>query len=204
MDPKRIALWGYSLSAAAVLVAAGLDQRVKAVVAVAPAPMPYDFDAPGKRKKYLDLAIRDRESQARGRAPYYVQYIGDSEETALFDYRKQKDMENLEYDQVMENLSKIAPGFRNEVTVQTLPRLAAWSFDHVPRDVGDKPVLQIYAVHEELPHIRRTQADIWEGLTGPKERHYEDKGHMDIMTPDGHRFANLVKIQVDFVLKHLG
>ncbi|RYP45908.1 hypothetical protein DL768_007812 [Monosporascus sp. mg162] len=187
VDPKRIALWGYSMSVAAVLVAAGLDQRVKLVVA-----------------KYLDLEIRDREAQARGREPFYVPYIGDSEETALFDYHKQRDMEELEYDQVMENLSKLLPGFRNEVTVQTLSRLAAWSFKDVPRHVGATPVLQVYAVHEELEHIRKTQEDIWAGLTGPKERHYEDRGHMDILTPDGHRFVRLVKIQVDFVLKYLG
>ncbi|RYP61824.1 hypothetical protein DL771_009990 [Monosporascus sp. 5C6A] len=187
VDPKRIAFWGYSMSAAAVLVAAGLDPRVKLVVA-----------------KYLDLAIRDREAQARGREPFYVPYIGDSEEDALFDYRKQRDMGELEYDQVMENLSKLFPGFRNEVTVQTLSRLAAWSFKDVPRHVGATPVLQVYAIHEELEHIKKTQEDIWAGLTGPKERHYENSGHMDILTPDGHRFVQLVKIQVDFVLKYLG
>lgn len=204
VDPKRIALWGYSMSAAAVLVAAGLDHRVKLVIAVCPAPVPYNFETPGKRKKYLDLAIRDREAQARGRDPFYVQYISDSEETALFDFRKQRDMENLTYEEAMDNLSRIAPGFRNEVTVQTLPRLAAWSFGDVPKKVGTTPVLQIYAIHEELEHIRKTQHDIWAGLEGPKERHYEDRGHMDILTPDGHRFVQLVKVQVDFVLAHLG
>lgn len=204
VDPKRIALWGYSLSGAAALVAAGLDRRVKLVVAICPAPVPYNLEAPGKRKKYLDLAIRDRESQARGRGPFYVQYIGDSEETALFDFRKQRGMEELEYDQVMENLSKLCPGFHNKVTVQTLSRLAAWSFENIPRNVGSTPVLQIYAVHEELEHIRKTQDDIWTGLTGPKERHYEDRGHMDILTPDGHRFVQLVNVQVDFVLRYLG
>ncbi|KAK7955015.1 hypothetical protein PG996_015820 [Apiospora saccharicola] len=202
VDPKRIALWGYSLSAAAALMAAGLDPRVKLVVAVCPAPVPYNFEVPGKRRKYLDLAVRDRESQARGKEPFYVQYIGDSEETALFDYRKQRGMEDLEYDAVVENLSKIAPGFRNEVTIQTLRRLGSWSFADVPQRVGAIPVLQVFAIHEELQHIRKTQEAIWNGLAGPKERHTEDRGHMDILTPDGHRFAHLVKVQVDFVLKN--
>ncbi|RYP50634.1 hypothetical protein DL768_003916 [Monosporascus sp. mg162] len=204
VDPQRVALWGYSLSAAEALAAAGLDRRVKLVVAVCPAPRPYEMETPAKRKKYLELAIRDRESQARGRGPFYLQFIGDSDETALLNFRKQRGMEELDYDFVMEGLSKI-PNFRNEITAQTLYRIAAWAFDGVPRDVGETPVLQVYAVGEEYEHIRKAQDAIWDALTGPKERHYEqERGHLDILTNDGHRFDKLMKVQIDFVLKHLG
>lgn len=72
------------------------------------------------------------------------------------------------------------------------------------RREGATPVLQVFAIHEELEHIRKTQEAIWSRLTEPKERHTENRGHMDILTPDGHRFAHLVKVQVDFVLKHYG
>ncbi|KAI1073749.1 Alpha/Beta hydrolase protein [Whalleya microplaca] len=202
VDPNRIALWGYSLSGAEVLTAAGLDRRVKLVVVVCPAPRPYDMETPAKRKRYMDLAIRDRESQARGREPFYLQFIGDSEEAALFDYRKQQGMEELDYDSVMESLSKL-PNFNNKVTVQTLSRIAAWPFEGVPKNVGATPVLQVYAGKEEYEHIRRAQDAIWVELTGPKERHYEqESGHMDILNSDGHRFEKLMKVQVDFVLKY--
>lgn len=136
-----------------------------------------------------------------------MQYLSDSEDTALFDYHKQTGMEQAEYDEVMEALMISIPNFRNEVTVQTISRLAAWSSawssNEVPKNVGDKPVLQIYAIREEYEHIRKTQEEIWCGLTGPKERHYEDRGHLDILTPEGDQFTQLMKVQVDFVHKHL-
>lgn len=204
VNPQQIIVWGYSLSAAEALAAAGLDRRVKLVVAVCPAPMPYDMEEPAKRKRLLELANRDREAQTRGREPFYLQYIGDSEETALVDYRKQRGMKGLEYDFVMEGLSRI-PNFRNEVAAQTLYRVAAWHFQGVPGQLGPTPVLQVMAAEEELEHIRKGQEYIWSGLTGPKEMHSEpNRGHMDILTEDGARFDKLMQVQIDFVLKHLG
>lgn len=99
-------------------------------------------------------------------------------EAALFDYRKQKGMEELEYDEVIGNLGRLFPGFRNEVTIQTLRRLAAWSFADVPKRVSATPVLQVFAIHEELEHIRKTQEAYLVGAgRAQREAHREPRSH---------------------------
>lgn len=201
VDPRRIALWGYSLSAAEVLAAAAVDKRVKAVVAVCPASNPFDPQDPTRRRRILVQAIRDRESRARGNPPFELPYIGESEDS-IFNFRFVRGMTKLPYEAVMSGLAAI-PNFRNLITVQTFLNLAMWEIQHLLPLVSPIPVLQLQAEQEELQHIAEGYENIYNALGEPKERHIEaDRGHMDILTND-ERFPAIMKLQVDFILKHL-
>ncbi|KAK0639937.1 Alpha/Beta hydrolase protein [Cercophora newfieldiana] len=206
VDPKRIALWGYSLSGACALSAAALDRRVKAVVAVCPA-QPLDVENAARRNRYLALAIQDRESRARGNDPLTLPFVGLGDaDDAVFNFRLffGTDPGMMDPEVAVEGLEKAVPGYNNQIPVRALANIAAWSFRHLLPFIGNIPVLQVEAGDEELEYIKRQYGPVFEALVGPKERVVvPGKGHMDILSQD-ERFAGTVKVMSDFVLKHLG
>ena len=202
VDGKKIALWGYSLSAAEALAAAALDRRVKLVMAICPA-VPFDMEHAAKRSRFLSQAMRDRESRARGNPPLCLPFIGDSDDGPLFNYRRFRGMADAEYDAVQDGLAAI-PHFRNEITIQTFYNMIAWSFHHQLPLVSPTPVLQINAGEEELPYLKKEYDIIFDKLQSPKQLHVEpDSGHMDILIGD-EKFAALMKVQIAFVEKYFG
>lgn len=212
MDPGRIALWGYSLSAAEALVAASLDaKRIKLVVAVCPAvPLDVENDVE-KRKSYLTQAIQDRESRARGNPPFYIPYIGDTDDgPAIFNYLRFRgvNMGNDFYDSstVFDQIFEIMPNFQNSITVQTFYNVVTWNFLGFLRVMPPRvPVLQICAAEEEVDSVKKSYQTIFDLLPGPKEFHTEpDKGHINILSDDDERFQAFMELQTNFVWKYLG
>ncbi|KAK2754284.1 hypothetical protein FQN54_007164 [Arachnomyces sp. PD_36] len=201
VDPRRIVIWGYSLSAAEGLVAATLDRRVKLVIAICPA-IPLDLDNTEKCNRLLAQAMQDRESQARGNPPFCMPYLGDSDEGALFNFRKFRGVTHDNLDQ----LEEYVPNFKNEITIQTFYNIISWNFmDLLKFRPPPVPVFQVNAAEEELEHVKRNYGTIFDALLEPKEIHVEpNKGHIDILMDDDGRFETLMKMQIDFIEKHLG
>jgi hypothetical protein len=201
VDPRRIVIWGYSLSAAEGLVAAALDRRVKLVVAICPA-IPLDLEDKEKCSRYLAQAMQDRESQARGNPPYCIPYLGDTDDGPVFNFRKFHGVGHEDFHHIIEHV----PNFNNSITIQTFYNLISWHFMdlllHMPPPV---PVFQVCAEEEELPYVKKAYYEIFDRLLEPKEIHVEpNKGHIDILIDDDARFVALMKMQIDFIEKHLG
>ena len=201
VDPHRIVIWGYSLSAAEGLVAAALDRRVKLVIAICPA-IPFDLEDSERRARVLAQAMQDRESQARGNPPFCLPYLGDTDDGPLYNYRKFRGVAHAEYEEILERV----PNFRNLITIQTFYNLVSWNFMDLLRVMPPPvPVFQVNAAEEEVPYVKKAYETIFTRLREPKQLHVEpDKGHINILTDDDERFVALMKLQIDFIQEHLG
>jgi len=203
VDPTRIALWGYSFSAACALAAAGLDKRIKAVVAVCPA-VPFDVDDAEKRNRFLSLAMRDMESRARGNPPLCMPLIGlgGDEDGAIYDYRLFRGTEGMSVDEAVGMFERI-PGFSTQIPIGAFYHMVAWPFEGLLGFVAPTPVLMVTAENEELEYVKRKYGVIYERLTGPKEWHVvRDRGHMDVLNVD-EGFEETVRVQLAFLAKYL-
>ena len=184
------------------MVAAALDKRIKLVITACPA-VPFDIENDTKRNQFISLAIRDRESRSRGNPPVYLPYIGYAEEGALFDYRNFQGWADFELDQVLSALELI-PNYRNEMTAQSIYNVITWKFYDMLPLMGQTPLLQINAEHEELAFMRKNREIIFGKIVGPKELYTETgKGHMNLFQAD-EKFPALMRVQIEFIEKHLG
>lgn len=93
LDPKRVALWGTSLSGGHVLAVAADDPAIAAVVAQVPmidarhrGPIRHRLSAEVlvRTPKILAAALRDVLGARRGRPPHLLAVVGRSRETAAF------------------------------------------------------------------------------------------------------------------------
>lgn len=190
VDPLQISFWGFSFAGMISLSAAALDKRARHVIAVCPLT---DFSFSGKREKVLAKAMKDRESQVSGNAPYCVPVLtakgenpaGFGGHTEAEDYRK------------ILNAHKAAPNYSNSTTLQSYYKIAAWQPFGLLPNVAPTPTLVITAGDDRIS-LAENQGKMMERIEGPKKWHVEpNKGHMDILA--GESFPRLMKLQIDFL-----
>ncbi|KAI9842018.1 MAG: hypothetical protein M1837_007514 [Sclerophora amabilis] len=196
VDSNCIAFWGFSFAGMVSLTAAALDKRAKLVIAVCPLT---DFEF-GREKfpKVLAKVMRDRESQARGNAPFYLPVLTEKGEnpagfgigTAEEDYM------------LIVNAKKLAPNYENRTTLQTYYKIAAWQpFGLMPL-VSPTPVMILTSENDKISHAVN-QLKLFDSMSEPKKSYLAPgKGHMDIFS--GEDFPKLMKLQVDFIRETLG
>jgi pimeloyl-ACP methyl ester carboxylesterase len=203
VDPKRIAVWGYSLGAAESLAAAAVDPRIKLVVAICPSGNPWGHQQKDERNRVLARVMRDRESRLRGNSPFEVPFIGESE-ASIFNIRVLRGrMSEQPYEAVRTGLAAV-DGYRNVITVQTLLHMASWNIMELMPMISPTPVFLILADEEEIQRVKQGGREIYEALGEPKQLHVEpDRGHLDILTND-ERFPAIMKRQVDYLMKYFG
>ncbi|KAH7319001.1 Alpha/Beta hydrolase protein [Rhexocercosporidium sp. MPI-PUGE-AT-0058] len=193
VDPTRIAFWGFSFSGMVCLNAAALDKRAKFVIAVCPLT---DFSFGGKKSKVLAKAMKDRESQALGNAPFCLPVLTEAgENPAGFGVGTASEDFGL-----ILNAEKTAPNYRNSTTLQTYYHIAAWQPYGLIPQVSPTAVLMLTPENDQIS-LAKNQEAIFDSIQGAKkQRHVEpNKGHMDILSGDS--FPTLMKIQVDFLTR---
>lgn len=118
VDPRRIGVWGTSYSGGLVLYVGTFDKRVKAVVAQVPSTLnpesrraldPERWDRVGK------LLIEDRMERYKTGAVKYMKVVSPGDEPCLLPGQEA-------YEEYMA-LTKTAPTWRNEVTLESIERM---------------------------------------------------------------------------------
>jgi fermentation-respiration switch protein FrsA (DUF1100 family) len=186
VDPNRIIFWGFSFAGMVSLTAAALDKRAKLVIAVCPLT---DFEF-GKDKfpRILAKVMRDRESQARGSAPFYLPVLTEKgENPAGFGIGTAEEDFML-----IVNAKKLAPNYENRTTLQTYYKIAAWQpFGLMPL-VSPTPAMILTSENDKIS-LAANQLKLFDSMSEPKRSHIASgKGHMDILS--GEDFPKLMKL----------
>lgn len=203
VDPKRIVLWGYSLGAAEALAAASADPRIKVVVAICPSANPWDPGKREERNRALLRIMRDRESQLRGNPPFMMRFVGEAE-GSVFNIRTLKNSATNKPYELVQNALETVPGFRNQVTAQTLLYMGTWHIMPLLPMISPTPVLVVSAEYEEMDKVKQGAGDIFAALEEPKEKYVEmGRGHFDILTND-ERFEGIMKRQMNYIKRQIG
>lgn len=190
VNPKKITFWGFSFSGQVALTAAAMDKRASHVISVCPLT---DFAFGGKRAKVLAKAMKDRESQLSGNAPFCLPILTDKGENPA-GFGGQTEAED--YGTIL-NAHKAAPNYRNSTTLQTYYKIATWEPFSLVTYVSPTPVLVLTAGDDRIS-LAENQEKMVATMAEPKKMHVEpNKGHMDILS--GESFPKLMGIMVDFL-----
>ncbi len=191
VDPNRISFWGMSFSGTIALCAAALDKRAKLVIAVCPLVTFYTEE---KLPRVLAKAMKDRQSQVRGNAPFSLPPFTSTGENPM----GMATGGGLEAFEFMINVKeKGAANFENRTTLQSYYKIVQWQPHGLMRFVQPTPVMMLVP---ELDMISRseTQIALFETLSGPKRLHIAPgKGHLNVLSGDD--FPTLHNLQVDFI-----
>ena len=196
VDPRRIGVLGFSLSADVALAAAAFDRRIGLVIAIVPAAPTMSISSVRER------CMRDRESRLRGNAPFAIPYFGVGQaDHAMMSFSYFRGVENASIEDLQMFFERI-PNFRNRVGTQTFYHMATWPFLDMLQYVSPTPVLQIDAGAEEMDVVKQGRQEVFDRLGEPKELHVEPgRGHIDIMLYDEHWEA-LINRMIKFMRKH--
>jgi fermentation-respiration switch protein FrsA (DUF1100 family) len=150
VDQDRIGVWGTSKSGGHVLYLAAYDKRVRAVVAQVPSvisPEARRGRDPEKYDKLAALLIQDRVSRYETGLINYIKVVAPDKEPCVLGTPEA-------YEWLMQ-ASRVAPNWRNQVTVESIEKER--EFDPVGpiRLVAPTPLLMISAEHDTLavPHL---------------------------------------------------
>jgi pimeloyl-ACP methyl ester carboxylesterase len=191
-DATNLGLWGFSFGGTVSLCAAALDKRAKFVVAVCPLS-DLDFE-PGKQLKVLARAIKDRESQLLGNAPFSIPVLNANGENPVgFGHGIDKER----YAKLIHAGHQLAPNHVNRVTLQTYYKMVMWQ--PFPLWLLLSPV-QVMFVTGELDQMSypELQKSRFEELSCTKRIYLrETAGHEDIMS--GEHLIPVVHAQIQFI-----
>jgi fermentation-respiration switch protein FrsA (DUF1100 family) len=196
VDPERIGIWGTSYSGGHVLVVAAEDRRVKAVVAHVPAI--------GIRSTTLHWLRRGmvREVLAAGRL--ILRQLLRPRETFLIPVVNlpggAATLPGEEAYAWKQRTARLAPNWRNEVTVRSMIAGMRDSVrPSVPR-VATTPLLMVVASRDEYCFTRE-QLRAFASAGEPKKLLQVDGGHFDFYEPPG--LAHVLSEQVQWFCEHL-
>lgn len=195
VDPNRIVYWGFSFAGMVALTAAALDKRAKLVIAVCPLT---SFEFPrDKWPKVLAKAMKDRQSQLKGNAPFYVPVLTEKgENPAGFGIGTAEEDFGL-----IVNAKMLAPNYENRTTIQTYYRIAAWQPFGLMPFVSPTPVMMVTPENDKIS-LKVNQLKLFDSLSEPKRSHVATgKGHMDVLS--GEDFPKIMQMQVDFIWQYL-
>ncbi len=192
VESNQIAFWGMSFGGAVSLCAASLDKRVKLVIAVCPTTE--ILHTPEKLPKVLMKCMRDRESQVKGNAPFYMPVLTEvGVNPAGFGVGVDKE----HFAKIVSAGREVAPNHVNRTTIQSYYKMVMWQPSAVWRLLSPTPVMLIVPELDRLcpPEI---QIRHFETLSEPKRSHIAlGRGHMDIL--ENEDFPNLMEMQSKFI-----
>jgi len=201
IDGSRLALWGDSMSGACALATAGMDGRVRAIVAQVPAlgdsPPPADRDGAlfgAMARTYARALLDPATGPAGGPIPVVSsdQLRSPSALTPLTAYRW-----FIEYG------ARYGTGWQNSVTAASRNGAEPYHPGLCAARVR-APALFVIASHDEMPGASSTVArSVFERLPGPKELIELDGGHFGLLYHPGALFDQASSAECDFLVRCL-
>ncbi|KAL9094792.1 MAG: hypothetical protein Q9165_003063 [Trypethelium subeluteriae] len=197
VDSKQVFFWGMSLSGSVALSAACLDKRAAGVICVCPiVELQYDHK---RLPQVLLQCMKDRESQAKGNAPFYLPMLNsDGDNPAGFGTGINKE----HYAKLVVAGKEIAPTHVNRTTIQSYLKTIMWQPSPLWALLDPTPVLFV------VPELDQTcpaklQLQYFERLSAPKRVEVcRGRSHMDIL--ESSDFQEVMDVQVDFVRSIVG
>jgi pimeloyl-ACP methyl ester carboxylesterase len=197
VDPQKVGLWGYSLSASVALSTAAFDKRAKFVIAVC-AVAEYHFDK-AKMDKVLRLCFKDRESQVKGNPPFYIPMIDKSgENPAGIDFG----LDPVRASRWATEAANLVAGHDIKTTVQSYHKISMWHPSTMWKHVDLTPILFLVPEEDNVcpPEL---QLKAFEEFKGPKKCHRQaGTNHMNFF--EGRDISGLMALQAQFVRDALG
>ncbi|KAI9687314.1 MAG: hypothetical protein M1822_002357 [Bathelium mastoideum] len=192
VDSKQIFFWGMSLSGSVALSAACLDKRAAGVICVCPiVELQYDRK---KLPQVLQQCMRDRESQLKGNAPFYLPMLNsDGYNPAGFD----TGIDREHSAKIVIAGKELAPTHVNRTTIQSYSKTVMWKPFPLWALLDPTPVCFV------VPELDRTcpaelQLRCFNNLLAPKElRVCNGRNHMDIL--ESSDFQDVMNFQINFV-----
>ena len=188
-DSGRVGLWGTSFSGGHVVVAAGLDWRVRCVVAQVPGlggPR-----VPKGASALLDRLAEDRRDRMEGKPPAMVPVVAAQGPAALATPDA--------YEWFTRTGAERAPAWRNEVTLRSLELMMSYRPRLYMRDVAPAPLLMIVAARDSLIPVEGLREAFAEA-SEPKKLLELDCGHFD---PYVERFEECASAATAWFREHL-
>ena len=191
VDPARICFWGMSFSGGVALCAAALDKRAKCAMVICPL---FKYYADDRLPKVLSMAMKDRESQAKGNKPYSPTVFtskGDNPAGMAVGGGHEA------YDYIVSVKRRGAQNHENRTTIQTYYRMAMWQPHGLFKLVQPTPVMMVVP---ECDIISRPedQMAVFNALSGRKRLHIaQGKGHMNVLS--GEDFPEIQRLLVEFM-----
>jgi uncharacterized protein len=174
VDPNRVGVWGTSYSGGHVLVVAATDRRVKCVVAQVPTVSGHDAGQrrvpANKLPALLNRFAADRQARSQGGEPALVKVIGPAEIGPVFSQQDAIDW--------FSQGSRIAPNWRNEVTLRTIEWFRAYEPGAHIAHISPTPLLMIVGTSD---HITDTDLELaaYNRALEPKKLVLLPCGHFD-------------------------
>ena len=195
VDGERIGIWGSSYSGAHVLMVGALDKRVKAVVSQV--PLIDGWESFGRmagedgRNAMVQQLIGEQERIYAGAAAAMIPVVDESGGMAAL-----ATADSWEW---FQSLAKVAPSWRNEVTLRSLQRLLEYSPGKFIDRIAPTPLLIVAAEHDFLPFDIVQTA--FERAGEPKRLCRIPAGHFAPYEPP--HFATAARAAVDWFTQHL-
>lgn len=139
---------------------------------------------PADQEAIVALAIADRANQLRGSAPDYIPLLNQNgEHLLMFKYLVDlTDEQKAHLPAWVHNAKKLAPNFKDRMTVQSFYRHAKWKPMHIFESVSPTPVMILTPEKDEIvaPELQRK---IFESMNSKLKRHeiVKGKGHADFL-----------------------
>lgn len=195
IDGARLGVWGSSYSGAHALMLGALDRRVRAVVAQVPLIDGWEsferLAGVDGRAALVEQLIAERERIYAGGAPAMIPVV-----SAGGDFAALGTPDAWEWFTAME---RIAPAWRNEVTLRSLDRLLDYAPGRFVDRIAPTPLLLIAAAQDFLPLDIAERAFARAGE--PKRMVVLDGGHFCAYEPP--HFATAAGAASDWFVQHL-
>lgn len=199
IDPRRVALWGTSLSGGHVLAVAAADPAIAAVVSQVPLIDGWhrgrtlrerlNWDVTWRTAQFVVAAVRDVAGAKLGRTPHLVPVVADSGAAAVFTEPEAR--------AAFEALGGEAVGWRNALAPRmlfALPRYREGTAEQLRMPVlmcvGDR---DLQASPRFAAHVASRMKNV--------ELHRYPVGHFDVYT--GALFEEISAVQAEFLRRHL-
>ena len=145
VDRERICIWGTSYSGGLVSYVGAVDKRAKAVVAQVPSlidPESRRMMDPVKWDSIGEFLLQDRIARYSSGAVNYMKVVAPEGEPCVLPGREN-------YDAFLE-MAKIAPNWRNEVTLESLEKIREFNPVISIHWIAPRPLLVIAAENDNL------------------------------------------------------
>lgn len=201
VDPRRVAVWGDSLSGGEALVVAAVDARIAALVAQVPAlgatPPPADPD--GGLYRTLAETVRAGGVEATG-----AEVQGPMPVVSDDQVRRPSALQPLTaYRWFIEYGGRLGSGWVNDVTRAQPQTPVAWH-PGLCAPHATCPALFVVAPEDEMPAAAPVVAQAaYEALAGPKEWLEVEGGHFGLLYYPSAEFERASSAQVRFLREHL-